>query len=79
MDDIPNGDTFFVGAPDALAREPLAQLLPAVLPEIGDLAVGLTGSQPAFSIEKARRQLGWEPTRRWRDQLATTVVPEAVR
>jgi nucleoside-diphosphate-sugar epimerase len=70
MDDIPNGDTFFVGAPDALAREPLAQLLPAVLPEIGDLAVGLTGSRSAFSIEKARRLLGWEPTRRWRDQLA---------
>ena len=32
MDSIPNGQTFFVGAADALATEPLAELMPQFLP-----------------------------------------------
>ena len=32
LDDIPNGEVFFVGADDALAREPLAELLPRFHP-----------------------------------------------
>ncbi|WP_309080861.1 NAD(P)-dependent oxidoreductase [Zhihengliuella sp.] len=66
---IENGDVFFVGAADAMARAPLAEVIPEVYPELAHLAGGLTGSSPAFSIEKARRVLGWEPKRSWRTEL----------
>lgn len=69
MDDIPNGETFFVGAADALATAPLAELMPRFLPGSGALSAGLTGTSPAFSIAKARELLGWEPKRTWRTEL----------
>ncbi|GAB3535714.1 NAD(P)-dependent oxidoreductase [Arthrobacter tecti] len=69
MDRIPNAETFFVGASDALARGPLSELIPQYLPAVGALAAGLTGTSPAFSIDKARRLLGWEPKRSWRTEL----------
>lgn len=72
MDSIPNGETFFVGAEDALATAPLAELLPRFVAGTGELAAGLTGTHPAFSIEKAGRLLGWKPRRTWRSEL---VVP----
>ncbi|WP_022899878.1 NAD-dependent epimerase/dehydratase family protein [Humibacter albus] len=68
--DIPNAQTFMVGAADALARRPLAELLPQFIPGTESLAAGLTGTQPAFSIEKARRLLGWEPEHDWRSVLS---------
>jgi UDP-glucose 4-epimerase len=69
MDTIPNGETFFVGAADALATAPLAELMPRFLPGSEALAAGLTGTSPAFSIAKARELLGWEPKRSWRTEL----------
>lgn len=74
MDTIPNGETFFVGAADALATAPLAELMPRFLPGSEALAVGLTGTSPAFSIAKARQLLGWEPTRSWRTELKTATT-----
>lgn len=71
LDDIPNAQTFIVGAADALAREPLSELMPRFWPSTTDLAAGLTGSSPAFSIEKSRRLLGWEPIHSWRTALAS--------
>ena len=71
MDSIPNGETFFVGAADALATAPLAELMPRFLPGSDALAAGLTGTSPAFSIAKARELLGWEPKRSWRTELKT--------
>jgi UDP-glucose 4-epimerase len=71
MDSIPNGQTFFVGAEDALATEPLADLVPRFLPGSAALAAHLTGTSPAFSIEKARKLLGWKPRRSWRHELQT--------
>ncbi|MCP9001063.1 NAD(P)-dependent oxidoreductase [Pseudarthrobacter sp. RMG13] len=71
MDTIPNGETFFVGAADALATAPLAELMPRFLPGSEALAAGLTGTSPAFSIAKARDLLGWEPKRSWRTELKT--------
>ena len=71
MDSIPNGETFFVGAADALATAPLAELMPRFLPGSEALAAGLTGTSPAFSIAKARQLLGWEPKRSWRTELKT--------
>ncbi|MBT2515045.1 NAD(P)-dependent oxidoreductase [Arthrobacter sp. ISL-30] len=69
MESIPNGQTFFVGAADALATEPLSGLMPRFLPGSETLAAGLTGTSPAFSIAKAKELLGWEPKRSWRTEL----------
>lgn len=69
MGDIPNGETFFVGAPDALATAPLAELMPKFLPGSEELSAVLTGTSPAFSIAKARELLGWQPKRTWRTEL----------
>ncbi|WP_457946354.1 NAD-dependent epimerase/dehydratase family protein [Pseudarthrobacter sp. alpha12b] len=69
MEDIPNGETFFVGAADALATAPLAELMPRFLPGSEALSSGLTGTSPAFSIAKAQELLGWQPKRSWRTEL----------
>ena len=69
MGSIPNGETFFVGAADALATAPLSDLLPRFVLGSDALAEPLTGTNPAFSIEKARRLLGWEPRRSWRTEF----------
>jgi UDP-glucose 4-epimerase len=70
MHRIENGSTFFVGAADALSTRPLSEVLPEHFPELAELARPLTGTSPAFSIDKARRELGWEPKRGWRTELA---------
>ncbi len=69
LPEIPNGETFFVGAQDALARRPLAELLPEHVPGLGDLADVLVGTAPAFSSAKAERMLGWRAAHSWRDEL----------
>lgn len=79
MDRIPNAETFFVGAADALAREPLSELIPRYLPDVGALAAHLQGSRPAFSVDKARRLLGWEPKRSWRTELAATELASSIQ
>jgi nucleoside-diphosphate-sugar epimerase len=66
---LPNGEVFFAGAADALAREPLAGLLPRLLPETASFAAALTGTAPAFTSAKAERLLGWRPKRSWRTEL----------
>lgn len=73
LDEIPNGETFFVGAADALARRPLAELIPLFHPGTERLAAALTGTTPAFSTAKANRLLGWSPRYSWRDQLADRI------
>ncbi|REJ07490.1 NAD(P)-dependent oxidoreductase [Microbacterium bovistercoris] len=77
MGEIPNAETFFVGADDALAREPLAELVPQYFPGTERSAAVLTGTSPAFSNAKARRLLGWSPTRSWRDQLVDAPASES--
>lgn len=72
LPDIPNAEVFFVGADDALARRPLAELLPRFVPGSERLAAGLTGTAPAFSNAKAREVLGWRPTHSWRVELGET-------
>jgi nucleoside-diphosphate-sugar epimerase len=69
-DDLPNGEVFFVGARDALAREPLSDLVPRLTGLPSDLAAPLTGTAPAFSCAKAERLLGWSAQRTWRAELA---------
>lgn len=70
FDQIPNAQTFMVGAADALATRPLAELMPQYLPQLTDVARELTGTAPAFSIQKAQRLLGWLPQHDWRTELA---------
>ena len=72
LPELPQAETFFVGADDALAREPLAELLPRFVPGTESLAAGLTGDSPAFSNAKARRVLGWRPEHHWRTALERT-------
>ncbi len=50
-------------------QRPLAELFPRFLPGSGPLTGHLTGTSPAFSIDKARELLGWEPKRTWRTEL----------
>ncbi len=66
-----DGEGFFVGAADALARRPVAELWRAHAPGLGAGADALTGSQPVFAIGKAEHVLGWRPERSWRTELAT--------
>ena len=77
MTEIPNGEVFFVGADDALARRPLSELLPQFHPGTEHAATALTTSAPAFSSAKAARLLGWRPTRSWRTELASATAAAA--
>jgi len=77
MPDIPNGEVFFVGADDALAREPLADLIPRFYPGTEEIAAHLTGTAPAFSNAKARRLLGWSPQHDWRGELTAASAAAA--
>jgi len=72
MQDIPDCEVFFVGAADALARAPLAELLPQFHPGTAGAAGELTGTLPAFSVAKAERLLGWRPRHDWRTELSLT-------
>ncbi|MER6944795.1 NAD(P)-dependent oxidoreductase [Nonomuraea sp. NPDC000554] len=69
LPELPDGEVFFAGAADALARRPLAELLPQVIPETAATASNLTGPSPAFTSAKAQRMLGWTPNRSWRTEL----------
>lgn len=65
----PGNHAFNVGAADAHSELPLAEVIPRYLPDLASLAAPLTGTQPAFGIDKARRLLGYEPRYSWRDQI----------
>jgi nucleoside-diphosphate-sugar epimerase len=65
----PGNHSFNVGAADAHSRLPLCEVIPRFIPELKDLAAGLAGAQTAYSIEKARRVLGYEPRHSWRQAL----------
>jgi nucleoside-diphosphate-sugar epimerase len=67
--EVPNGEVFFVGADDAMARRPLSELVPLYFPGTEQLAADLTGTQAAFTSVKALRLLGWRPQRSWRTEL----------
>jgi nucleoside-diphosphate-sugar epimerase len=67
LDDLPPGNhPFNIGAADAHSALPLSEVIPRFIPELAALAGDLTGTQPGYSIEKARRLLGYEPRYSWR-------------
>jgi UDP-glucose 4-epimerase len=59
-------EVYNVAADDALATEPLAQLLPRLDPAFGEMAKGLTGNLSMVSAERIKRALGWQPRYSWR-------------
>jgi UDP-glucose 4-epimerase len=65
----PNGETFFVGADDALCVDPVPQAVASSLPALAGQAAGLGETQALFSVAKADRVLGWRPVHRWRTEL----------
>ncbi|WOF24246.1 NAD(P)-dependent oxidoreductase [Microbacterium betulae] len=77
--DVPNGEVFFVAAPDSLVDAPIASSLAAHVPLIAEAAAGLRGDAAVFSSARAERLLGWRARRTWRDELteraASTVAP----
>jgi nucleoside-diphosphate-sugar epimerase len=60
-------DVFFITADDALAREPLAELLPRFYPGTAEMAQVLTGTSPAVVSTRAQRLLDYRPRWSWRD------------
>lgn len=66
---VVDGEGFFVGAADALARRPVAELWRDLVPGLGTGADALTGTRPVFAIDKAAELLGWRPERSWRTEL----------
>ncbi|GAA3661454.1 NAD-dependent epimerase/dehydratase family protein [Microbacterium marinilacus] len=68
-DSAPSGARYFVGAADALATEPLRDLIPRWHPGAASAAVGLSGTAPAFDVSAAMRDTGWRPRRSWRTEL----------
>ncbi|MGH7415157.1 MAG: NAD-dependent epimerase/dehydratase family protein [Candidatus Rokuibacteriota bacterium] len=67
--DLPGYHVFFAGAADALAREPLADLLPRYYAGAEPLAAALTGTTPAISSARAARALGYQPRHSWREMF----------
>jgi UDP-glucose 4-epimerase len=57
----------WIVANDSIVGEPLCDLFPRLLPEIGDMAQNLTGSRASITNARAKELLGWEPRRSWRD------------
>jgi nucleoside-diphosphate-sugar epimerase len=65
--EIPNlgHGVFFVAADDSTAAEPLCDLLPRLMPALGEKARTLTGDRPGVSNERAKRLLQWQPRYSW--------------
>lgn len=62
-------EVFNVAADDALATEPLAELLPRLDARFAPLVSGLHGYQSMVSAERLKRAVGWQPRYTWRDLL----------
>jgi len=56
----------FVAADDSTAAEPLCDLLPRLMPALGEKAKTLTGNRSGVSSERAKRSLEWQPRYSWR-------------
>jgi nucleoside-diphosphate-sugar epimerase len=67
----------WIVADDSVVDEPLSELLPRLLPGLGDMARQLTGTRPATTNARAREVLGWRPRRSWRDPDDPGVSREA--
>jgi len=64
---MPKETVFFVVADDSVVAEPLCDLLPRLMPSIGDKARALTGGKSAVSTARIKQALGWKPLYSWRN------------
>lgn len=62
----PGFERYIIANADTVMRTPSADLAAAVFPGVR-LTREVTGTETLLSIDKARRDLGWEPTHSWRD------------
>ena len=69
--EVPNGSTFFVGAPDSLTREPIADAVARYRPELVSAIGALAAHDAVFSSAEAQRLLGWRASRTWRTELVS--------
>ena len=67
----PGNHPFNIGAADTLATEPLRVLIPRYYPSTEGKAWPFDDAVPAYSIERARRLLGYAPRYSWRTQQGT--------
>jgi UDP-glucose 4-epimerase len=74
---VVDGEGFFVGAADALARRPVAELWRELAPGLGTGADALTDTRPVFAIDRAAELLGWQPERSWRTELVSRTESRA--
>ena len=65
----PGNHPFNVNASIVHATRPANALIPEFLPELSLLASPLTDLETLYGIEKARRQLGYEPRHSWQTEL----------
>jgi nucleoside-diphosphate-sugar epimerase len=63
---LPGHQVLFIAADDSSSPEPLAEVLPRLMPALGDMAKGLIGTAPGISNARAKQVLGWQPEHSWR-------------
>jgi nucleoside-diphosphate-sugar epimerase len=71
-------EVFNVTAADTLSDIPTEKLLRDYAPSL-EIRQPILGNASAYSIEKARRMLGYEPAHSWRDTVASTRATPAAR
>jgi nucleoside-diphosphate-sugar epimerase len=59
-------ERLYIVADDSTTTEPLCDVLPRLMPGIGDMAKSLTGNRAGISNEKAKKLLKWQPRYSWR-------------
>lgn len=76
--EVPNGEVFFVSAPDSLLDAPTAATLARFVPDTAEAAGALHDDEAVFSAAHAERLLGWRAHRTWRSELRVP-RPDPVR
>jgi len=64
----PGNHAYNIGAADSHTVGPLSEVIPKFVPELGELAASLSGTEPAYGIAKAQEQLGYVPRYTWREE-----------
>lgn len=64
----PGNHAYNIGAADSHTIAPLSEVIPKFIPELAGLAASLNGTEPAYGIEKAQKQLGYKPRYTWREE-----------
>ncbi|MFD1720763.1 NAD-dependent epimerase/dehydratase family protein [Amnibacterium endophyticum] len=63
----PGFERYIIANADTVMRTPSAELVQAVFPDVR-VTKDIEGTETLLSIDKARRDLGWEPQHSWRNE-----------